>query len=223
MRATPLPAILVCVDQPTVRSWPRASTRDRLEFTGPPVLLWRGLGVGAFGVADIALAHERFFALHDGLQLDDSPNPTWVTRDGASAPLDPRGPTDWLYSLALSAGRIAVGRGIHQQKVQHEHRVHLGQAPQRRRAVATDIRGNDTTSDRRWSRDGRDILFISDRAGSPALYRQRADGSAPAQRVASDANAAWAKDSNRLDGQWLVLRYADAVCCDILGIETWRR
>ena len=70
----------------------------------------------------------------------------------------------------------------------------------------------------RWSRDGRDLVFLSDRSGLPALYRQRADGSAPAQRVASDPRGL-GEGFESPDGQWLVLRTADAVCCDILAIR----
>jgi hypothetical protein len=70
----------------------------------------------------------------------------------------------------------------------------------------------------RWSRDGRDIFFLSDRSGLPALYRQRADGSAPAQRIASDPRGL-GEGFESPDGNWLVLRSADEVCCDILGMR----
>jgi serine/threonine-protein kinase len=69
-----------------------------------------------------------------------------------------------------------------------------------------------------WSRDGRDVLFISNRGGPLALYRQRADGSAPAQRVASNPRELGEGLESR-DGQWLVLRSADAACCDILAMR----
>jgi len=70
----------------------------------------------------------------------------------------------------------------------------------------------------RWSRDGRDVLFVSDRSGTPALFRQRADGSAPAQKIASDARGL-GEGFESPDGKWLVLRSADAVCCDILAMR----
>jgi eukaryotic-like serine/threonine-protein kinase len=70
----------------------------------------------------------------------------------------------------------------------------------------------------RWSHDGRDIFFVSNRSGLPALYRQRADGSAPAQRVASDRRGL-GEGFESPDGAWMVLRSADAVCCDILGMR----
>jgi serine/threonine-protein kinase len=69
-----------------------------------------------------------------------------------------------------------------------------------------------------WSADGRDVLFLSNRGGPLALYRQRADGSAPAQKVASDPRELGEGLESR-DGKWLVLRSADAVCCDILALQ----
>jgi serine/threonine-protein kinase len=70
----------------------------------------------------------------------------------------------------------------------------------------------------RWSQDGRDILFLSDRGGKPELFRQRADGSAPAQQVASDARGL-GEGFESPDGKWLVLRTSDDACCDILAMR----
>jgi eukaryotic-like serine/threonine-protein kinase len=69
-----------------------------------------------------------------------------------------------------------------------------------------------------WSRDGRDVFYISNRSGSLAFYRQRADGSTPAQKIASDPRGL-GEGLESADGQWLVLRTADDACCDILAMQ----
>jgi len=59
---------------------------------------------------------------------------------------------------------------------------------------------------------------VSNRAGLAALYRQRADGSAPARRIASDRRGL-GEGLESPDGNWLVLRSSDDVCCDIMGMR----
>ena len=57
----------------------------------------------------------------------------------------------------------------------------------------------------RWSHDGRELFFVSSRAGPGALYRQRADGTTPATRVASlPEGVGLGFDSP--DGTWIVVQ-----------------
>ncbi|MGH7593112.1 MAG: TolB family protein, partial [Gemmatimonadales bacterium] len=65
-----------------------------------------------------------------------------------------------------------------------------------------------------WSPDGRDIIFVSSRSGPAALFRQRADGSAPATPIQArgkpvDNRAAAALIAEGLespDGRWIVVQ-----------------
>ena len=188
---------------------------DRLELTGAPVLLWRGLGLGAFGVADIALAAsgDLLYTIDYNSTIAE---PTWVTRDGTATPVDARWPDGLVYSVALSpdGSQVAV-EFINASSNTSNPDVWT----QRLDGGALSRLTFEGTNNQRpqWSHDGRDILFLSDRGGLPAIYRQRADGSVPARRVAADARGL-GEAMEAPDGR-LVLRTADDVCCDILGMK----
>jgi WD40-like Beta Propeller Repeat len=66
-----------------------------------------------------------------------------------------------------------------------------------------------------WSSDGRDVFYAD---GGRVLYRQRADGSAPAEAVVTASGLSGGFQSP--DGKWLVLRSGGDACCDILGLRT---
>ncbi len=189
---------------------------DRLELTGSPVLLWRGLGLGAFGVADIALASTGSL-LYTTDYNSTIAEPTWVTRDGASTPVDAAWPDGLVYAVALSpdgsqmAAEFINGNSNTSSPDIWIKRLNGGALSRLTFEGANNQRPT-------WSHDGRDIFFLSDRTRPPALYRQRADGSAPAQRVASGARGL-GEGLESGDGSWLVLRSADDVCCDILGMR----
>jgi serine/threonine-protein kinase len=190
---------------------------EKLEMTGQPVLLWRGLGLGAFGVADIALAPTGTL-LYTTDNSSTIAEPTWVTRDGTPTPVDARWPDGLVYAVALSpnGSQVAVEfiNANSNASVPDVYTQSLDGGALSR------LTFEGTNNQRpRWSRDGRDIYFLSDRSGLPALYKQRADGSAPAQRVASDPRGL-GEGFESPDGSWLVLRSADDVCCDILGMRS---
>ena len=189
---------------------------DRLELTGSPVLLGRGLGFGIFGVADLALASTGSL-LYAPDYNPETAEPVWVARDGTETSVA----TPWpekgqVLSVALSpdgsqlAAQLstATSKGFPDIWVKH-----LNGGPLSRLTF-------ESTRNRRpsWSHDGRDVLFLSDRSGTFALYRQRADGSAPARLVASRSRGL-GEGFESPDGRWLVLRSEDAVCCDILGLR----
>ena len=190
---------------------------DRLELTGAPVQLSRGLGLGAFGVADIALARNGslLYTIDDNSTIAE---PTWVTRDGTATPVDARWPDGLVYAVALSpdGSQVAV-EFINAQSNNSNPDVWIQRLGG---GALSRLTFEGTTNQRpRWSRDGREIFFLSDRGDRlPALYRQRADGSTPAKRVASDPRGL-GEGFESTDGNWLVLRSGDDVCCDILGMR----
>jgi serine/threonine-protein kinase len=189
---------------------------EGLELTGQPMLLWRGLGLGAFGAADIALAPTGAL-LYTTDYSSTIAEPTWVTRDGIATPVDARWPDGLVYAVALSAN----GSQVAVEFINANSNASVPDIYTQRLdgGALSRLTFEGTNNQRpRWSRDGRDIYFLSDRGGLPALYKQRADGSAPAQRVASDPRGL-GEGFESPDGSWLVLRSADDVCCDILGMR----
>jgi Tol biopolymer transport system component/tRNA A-37 threonylcarbamoyl transferase component Bud32 len=72
-----------------------------------------------------------------------------------------------------------------------------------------------------WTPDGRSLLFVSARSGHSALYRQPADGSAPATLVRDDPRAV---DEGELsaDGRWLIYRTGSGGARDLYAVRTER-
>jgi serine/threonine-protein kinase len=188
----------------------------RLEMTGSAVPLWRGIGLGAFGVVDLALSSTGSLLYTTDSQSTIA-EPTWLTRAGVATPMDAQWPDGLAYSVALSpdGSRVAVEfiNVKSNTSVPDIWIKRLDGGPLSR--LTYEGTNNLRPS---WSHDGRDVLFISNRSGSLALYRQRADGSAPAQKIASDPRGLGEGFESR-DGQSLVLRSADDVCCDILAMR----
>jgi serine/threonine-protein kinase len=189
---------------------------DRLEVTGTPVLLWRGIGLGAFGVVDVALSSTGSLLYTTDSQSTIA-EPTWLTRGGVATAMDAQWPDGLAYSVALSpdGSQVAVefinGKSTNSVPDIWVKRLNGGALSRLTSEGTNNLRPS-------WSADGRDVLFLSNRGGPLALYRQRADGSAPAQKVASDPRELGEGLESR-DGKWLVLRSADAVCCDILALQ----
>ena len=188
----------------------------RLELIGSPVPLWRGVGLGAFGVVDVALSStgSLLYTTDDQSTIAE---PTWLTRAGVATPMDAQWPDGLAYSVALSPDGSQVAVEFINVKSNTSvpdiwiKRLNGGPLSRLTYQGTNNLRPS-------WSRDGRDVLFISNRGGSLALYRQRADGSAPAQKVAADPREL-GEGLESPDGRWLVLRSADAVCCDILAMR----
>ena len=143
--------------------------------------------------------------------------PTWLTRTGVATTMDAQWPDGLAYSVALSPDGSQVAVEFINVKSNTSvpdiwvKRLNGGALSRLTYEGTNNLRPS-------WSPDGRDVFFISNRAGSPALFRQRADGSAPARKVASDPRGLGEGLASR-DGQWLVLRSADEACCDILAMH----
>ena len=189
---------------------------DRLEMTGTPVLLWRGIGLGAFGVVDVALSSTGSLLYTTDSQSTIA-EPTWLTRGGVATAMDAQWPDGLAYSVALSpdGSQVAVefinGKSTNSVPDIWVKRLNGGALSRLTSEGTNNLRPS-------WSADGRDVFFLSNRGGPLALYRQRADGSAPAQKVASDPREL-GEGFESPDGKWLVLRSADAACCDILTLR----
>jgi serine/threonine-protein kinase len=183
---------------------------DHLVLTGAPILVARGVRIDGHGAADFTLSTDGSLLYSTGggiLQAD----PVWVTRAGAVSRVDSTSRDVFANGVALSPDgkQLAISRtdmlldGPGRSEDTWVKQLPAGPLSR----LTTEGEQNRRPS---WSPDGRDVLFLSTRAGPPALYRQRADGSAPAERIATNHNSAYgfqgfADGFESPDGHWLVL------------------
>jgi Tol biopolymer transport system component/tRNA A-37 threonylcarbamoyl transferase component Bud32 len=177
---------------------------DRLALVGEPVLIARGLGIGAFGAADLSIAPNGSLLYSTGRGITTA-EPVWVGRDGASAAIDsswhvfasglalsPDGSRLALHLNAPSGGSTSRSEDIWVKQLPNGPMSRLTFEGEQNRRPS-------------WSHDGRDILFLSSRSGPPTVFRQRADGGAPAKEVVA-TQTPFGEASESPDGRWLVLR-----------------
>jgi hypothetical protein len=126
----------------------------------------------------------------------------WVTRDGSMTPIDSAWRGHFEYP-ALSPDGSALAVSL------RDGDAHLWiRRPNGSRQRLT----NEGTVNWRpwWTRDGRSIAFLSNRAavggaGGYDAYLSLADGSAPAERIQDYRYGLWEAEFTR-DGKWLVVR-----------------
>jgi Tol biopolymer transport system component/tRNA A-37 threonylcarbamoyl transferase component Bud32 len=178
----------------------------RLELLGTPVSLWNGLAIAGFGAADLALSPAGDLLYVPGVIRTGFSQLSWVTREGARTPVDTMAIDGLIGAMALSPDGSAVALEI----------LRPADAANLSRIWVKRLGGGPTqlvTSENRssyeptWTPDGRDLLFDSDEGA--AIYRQRADGSGSAERVAVVPNGALGMALHK-DGKTLVVR-GDAV------------
>jgi serine/threonine-protein kinase len=182
---------------------------DRLELAGTPVLIARGVGIAAFGAADLAVSPTGSL-LYSTDRGSATTEPVWLGRDGTASPVDSAWHGLFIASEALSpdGSRLAVHlnapSGGSTSRTEAVWVKQLPTGPLSRLTFEGEQNGEPS-----WSADGRDILFLSSRSGPPALYRQRADGRAPAERVAGVYNGL-GDGFESPDGHWIIARSATA-------------
>jgi serine/threonine-protein kinase len=191
----------------------------KLELTGAPVALIEGIGVrnGGFNV-DLALSGNGTLAYTTGGTLG-SRRAVWVSREGGITPTDPSwDPQGVISSASLSSDGKAVAVDLSREGRRDIWVKRLPDGPFSR------ITFSDTSSVRpAWSADNRDILYITDRAGSGvgSVYRRRADGTGVASLAVSSSTVDIGQVTPSRDGRWLLLRTAPigAGSTDILGLR----
>ena len=178
---------------------------SRLAVVGEPVVVARGLGLAAFGGADLAIAPGGSLLYSTGKSVTTA-EPVWVDRNGTSSPID----SSWhVFAGGLALSRDGTRLAVHIDarsagfSTSRTEDIWVKQIPVGPMSRLT-FEGEQNRRPS-WSHDGRDILFLSGRSGPPALYRQRADGSAPAERVTSNKDPL-GEGLESPDGRWLVLR-----------------
>ncbi len=184
---------------------------------GPVTPILEGLMVKPFGSVDVAVSPTGTLMFVPGTGSNVAGELVWTDRDGTVRPLDPPQAVYPSGSRALSLspdGRRLAIDAVGERTTD----IWVKQLPSGPFSRLT-FEGNNWRPT--WSAEGREVVFVSDRSGAPAVWRQRADGSAPAEllRQAPVAqNIAEAFISR--DGRWLVYRMqTNATARDILGMR----
>jgi serine/threonine-protein kinase len=174
----------------------------KLELTGAPVTLARGLRLAAFGGADLTISSRGTLAYSIG-RNSTSTDPTWITRDGNATSVDARLTKLIASSLAVApdGSRLAIDVNATVLATSRTEDIWVKGLPDGPLSRLTFVGEQNRRPS--WSRDGRDLFFVSSRAGVSALFRQRADGSAPAVRVASLSEGV-GRGFESPDGRWIV-------------------
>ena len=186
---------------------------NRMELIGESVVMARGVGIGGFGVADLAIS-SRGWAIYSTDNNTTIGQPTWVTRAGAATAVDPAWPNGLTNSISLSPDgtQMAVefiGSSASSSVSDIWTRRVEGGSLTRLTLGPNNVRPS-------WTADGRDVVYMSETGGIWQLKRQRADGSTPAQPVGSIGQSLGEAVLSP-DGAWVVVRTADSDCCDLLA------
>ena len=192
----------------------------RLEITGTPALMARGVGIAEFGVADVAFSSSGTLLYTTG-RAGVSAVPVWVDRTGKAVVADESRRDLLADGLALSpdGARLALHVvALSKTSISRTEDIWVQQLP----AGALSRLTMEGEQNRRpsWSHDGRYVLFLSNRSGVAALYRQRADGSAAAERIAADPRGI-GEGLESPDGRWIIIRTEGGVTgnADILAMR----
>ncbi len=173
--------------------------QERLEVTGPAHAILDGVGVTALGV-ELAIS-DRGTLMYVSGTTGFAAQPVWVDRQGRAELIDPEWtyPTASLYStVALSPDGSRLITSQSDATGQHLFVKQLPRGPNMQLTFAGSV-----NSRAFWTREGREILFVSDRSGVNQVWRQVADGSAPADSVAATpANEGLLSP----DGEWFIYR-----------------
>ena len=183
------------------------------ELRGSASPLVEGIMTKPFGSVDVAISREGTLLYVPGSASGSVGQVVWVTREGVATPLQP--PLEVSPStnraLALSPdGTRLVADMVGPQSVD----LWVKQLPSGPFSRLTfEGRENIRPS---WTPDGKSLIYISARDSSTAVWRRRADGSAPPEQLL-DRTVAEAALSR--DGRWLVYRVLVTDNRDIYGMR----
>jgi len=175
--------------------------QDRLVLTGSAVQLLGGIGVRRG--PDLALSHTGRLVYATGDTLALNSEVVWVERDGSASAIEPgfeitphggTGP-----ALSPDGTRVAVS-------VEGSEGVNIWIKELDSGSFQRLTFGGDFNVRPVWSADSRWVMFLSNQARSSLeLFRRRADGSGPAERVL-DWDRPLSEGLWSSDEQWLVVR-----------------
>ncbi|HEU5358165.1 MAG TPA: hypothetical protein VFU45_03510, partial [Gemmatimonadales bacterium] len=178
--------------------------QDALRITGPSVTLFDGVGVKALGSADFAIAPEGTLAYVRGANGGNEGSIEFVTldRSGKVTPLTPRTTfTPGTHpTLNISPDGRAVAFDMLQGATDNVWIRSLTTGALTR--LTFDAHG---AAEGTWSPDGRWVIYTSlDDSGTSDIWRRRADGSAPPERLLRLPGTRINYAMMSPDGRWLV-------------------
>ncbi len=174
-----------------------------LKLTGPAVALTQGLGLGTFGAVGLSVANDGTLAYITGAAGSSLSRAVWVARDGTVTPVDSTwqfdaGVPEVAAAVSPDGARLAVK--INTEAGEDIWVKHLPRGPLSRLTF-------DPAADRRprWSSDGKDVEYTSERSGQWDLWAQPADGTGTPS-VLLHLSQPILEEQQTPDGEWFVLR-----------------
>jgi dipeptidyl aminopeptidase/acylaminoacyl peptidase len=187
-----------------------------LELRGSPTPLLEGIMTKPFGSVDMAVSREGTLVYVPGAANAAAGEAVWVTREGAVGPLDPAltlSPSA-RRSLALSPDGSHLAVDVVGPRSTDIWVKQLPAGPFSRLTFD----GSDNTRPT-WSADGRSVIYLSNRDGDTmSVWRQRADGSAPAERMLRLGLPILEAQLSR-DSRWLIYRANNANGPDVFAVR----
>jgi serine/threonine-protein kinase len=196
--------------------------QEAMKLTGPAVPLFEGVMTKPFGSADLAISPAGTLAYVPGLVSTAGGIAELVTvsREGAITPLDPQltynPSSSSAVSLSPDGTRVAVdvigGSSAD---------IWIKQLPSGPFSRLTfSARGAQRP---RWTGDGRHVVFLAATDSGPlGVWRQKADGSAPAEAIWSVAGRGIPEAFLSHDGEWLVYKVAIGDNRDVFAVRLGR-
>jgi len=190
-----------------------------LSLGGPAVPAFAGVRT-VRGLPDLQASTNGtlLYALGSSSTGQGSGTPTWVTRTGQATPVD----STWHVGMVINGGVSLSpdGRRIALSSLDSSGRVDMfvRRVPS---GVPSRLTFEGVWNIRpAWSPDGKRILYVSDRDGTPNLWLKPADGSQQARPVGRTDRPVW-EGGWSPDGTWLLLRTDDVAVGhgDILGVR----
>ena len=172
----------------------------RLQVSGEPFAVTSGIARREFGAVDLTLSASGTLLYQFGGREVTAYEPVYVGRDGSETVIDSSLTGD-IRTLALAPDGRQLALSIFGGG---DEQVWVKQLPN---GPLTKLTFEGAQSFRPvWSPDGRYVGFISNSAGTIAMYRKRADGSSEAELVAAHPDRPVWDGSWSRDGRWVVYR-----------------
>ncbi len=178
--------------------------QDRLEVTGPAIALAEGVGVRAFGAADLQVAEDGTLLYTMGGAAGDNYELVWLERDGREEELE----SGWVsnfVNVAISPDQTKLALAINRDGEQQIWIKDLVQGPMWKLTFQGTRNYRPT-----WTPDGQSVLYVSNQSSNADLYQKRADGSAMAELVLDLEPPIW-EGIWSPGGEWLVYRIGGTV------------
>jgi serine/threonine-protein kinase len=172
----------------------------KLAVTGEAVAITNGVAGRPFGAVDLTLSGTGTLMYEEGAQVTGSAEVVYLTRDGKPSVID-SGWTGNFQTLALSPDGKQLALSMLEGREQQTWIKQLPNGPLSK--LTFDGTENYRPS---WTPDGHSVGFVSNQTGQSKFWMKRADGSAPAELVASPPDRTVNEGFWSADGKWVVYR-----------------